>query len=157
MSRRQSLSYLGALRYKTGEPFSLRALARLWLRPLPDADVVSRIRAKNYELVFFRNAVQTPILQLRNWFYPGGAWVGNTGFNEPMVADLLTEAGSSSDPAKIKELLRKVELFGVEDSTYIPLTSQFSLSGIRHARGVLEAVNPGEYLFVKTTPALPVR
>ena len=64
---------------------------------------------------------------------------------------------SSSDPAKIKELLRKVELFGVEDSTYIPLTSQFSLSGIRHARGVLEAVNPGEYLFVKTTPALPVR
>ena len=127
------------------------------VRPLPDADVVSRIRAKNYELVFFRNAVQTPILQLRNWFYPGGAWVGNTGFNEPMVADLLTEAGSSSDPAKIKELLRKVELFGVEDSTYIPLTSQFSLSGIRHARGVLEAVNPGEYLFVKTTPALPVR
>ena len=36
------------------------------VKPLPDADITTRIRAKNYELVFFRNAVQTPILQLRN-------------------------------------------------------------------------------------------
>ncbi len=125
------------------------------VKPLPDADITPRIRAKNYELVFFRNAVQTPILQLRNWFFPGGAWVGNTGFNDPAMAALLAEAGSSSDDGKIKDLLRKLELLAVEDSTYIPLTSQFSLSGIRHARGVLEAVNPGEYLFVKTTPPLP--
>ena len=110
---------------------------------------------RNYELVFFRNAVQTPILQLRNWFFPGGAWVVNSGFNDPAAAALLTEAGSSSDPAKIKDLLRKLELLAVEDSSYIPLTSQFSLSGIRHARGVVEAVTPGEYLFVRTTPPLP--
>ena len=126
------------------------------VKPLPDADITTRIRAKNYELVFFRNAVQTPILQLRNWFFPGGAWVVNSGFDDPAAAALLTEAGSSSDPAKIKDLLRKLEAMAVEDASYIPLTSQFSLSGIRHARGVLEAVTPGEYLFVKTTPALPV-
>jgi peptide/nickel transport system substrate-binding protein len=125
------------------------------VKPLPDADITTRIRARNYELVFFRNAVQTPILQLRNWFYPGGAWVVNSGFNNPAAAALLTEAGSSTDTAKIKDLLRKLELLAVDDSSYIPLTSQFSLSGIRHARGVLEAVNPGEYLFVKTTPPLP--
>jgi peptide/nickel transport system substrate-binding protein len=125
------------------------------VKPLPDADITTRIRARNYELVFFRNAVQTPILQLRNWFYPGGAWVVNSGYNNPAAAALLTEAGSSSDTAKIKELLRKLEMLAVDDSSYIPLTSQFSLSGIRHARGVLEAVNPGEYLFVKTTPPLP--
>ena len=41
----------------------------------------------------------------------------------------------------------------VEDASYIPLTSQFSLSGIRHARGVVEAVTPGEYLFVRTNAA----
>ena len=126
------------------------------VKPLPDADITTRIRAKNYELVFFRNAVQTPILQLRNWFFPGGAWVVNSGFEDPAAAALLTEAGSSSDPAKIKDLLRKLELMAVEDASYIPLTSQFSLSGIRHARGIVEAVTPGEYLFVKTTPALPV-
>jgi peptide/nickel transport system substrate-binding protein len=126
------------------------------VKPLPDADITTRIRARNYELVFFRNAVQTPILQLRNWFFPGGAWVINSGFNDPAAAALLAEAGSSSDPAKIKDLLRRLELLAVEDSTYIPLTSQFSLSGIRHARGVVEAVTPGEYLFIKTTPALPV-
>jgi peptide/nickel transport system substrate-binding protein len=125
------------------------------VKPLPDADITTRIRARNYELVFFRNAVQTPILQLRNWFFPGGAWVVNSGFNDPAAAALLAEAGSSSDPAKIKDLLRRLELLAVEDSSYIPLTSQFSLSGIRHARGVVEAVRPGEYLFVKTTPALP--
>lgn len=125
------------------------------VKPLPDADITTRIRARNYELVFFRNAVQTPILQLRNWFFPGGAWVVNSGFENPTAAALLTEAGSSSDPAKIKDLLRKLELLAVDDSSYIPLTSQFSLSGIRHARGVVEAVRPGEYLFVKTTPALP--
>ena len=44
---------------------------------------------------------------------------------------------------------------GVEDASYIPLTSQFSLSGMRYARGVVEAVTPGEWLFVKTTPPLP--
>lgn len=126
------------------------------VRPLPDAEVTSRMRSKNYELVFFRNVVQTPILQLRNWFFPGGGWVVNTGFDDPAAAALLTEAGSSTDPAAIKEALSKVEAIGVEDATYIPLTSQFSLSGIRHARGVMEAVNPGEYLFVKTTPPLPV-
>ena len=125
------------------------------VRPLPDADITTRIRAKNFELVFFRNAVQTPILQLRNWFFPGGAWVVNSGFSDPVATGLLTEAGSSTDTAKIKDLLRKLELLAVEDSSYIPLTSQFSLSGIRHARGVLEAVTPGEYLFVKTTPSLP--
>lgn len=127
------------------------------VKPLPDADITTRIRAKNYELVFFRNAVQTPILQLRNWFFPGGAWSVNSGFSDPVAAGILTEAGSSTDIAKIKALLRRLELLAIEDSSYIPLTSQFSLSGIRHARGVLEAVNPGEYLFVKTTPPLPVR
>ena len=125
--------------------------------PLPDADITTRIRAKNYELVFFRNAVQTPILQLRNWFFPGGAWSVNSGFADPVSAGLLADAGSSTDAAKIKGLLHKLELLAVEDSSYIPLTSQFSLSGIRHARGVVEAVNPGEYLFVKTTPPLSGR
>ena len=33
------------------------------MKPLPDADITTRIRARNYELVFFRNAVQTPLLQ----------------------------------------------------------------------------------------------
>ena len=57
--------------------------------------------------------------------------------------------------AKIRALLHKVELMAVEDASYIPLTSQFSLSGMRHTPGVMEAVTPGEWLFVKTTPGLP--
>ena len=125
------------------------------VRPLPDAEITTRIRSKAYELVFFRNAVQTPILQLRNWFFPGGAWSVNSGFDDPEMAAILAEAGSSNDTAKIKDLLHKLELMAVEDSSYIPLTSQFSLSGIRHARGVVEAVTPGEYLFVRTNPPLP--
>lgn len=124
------------------------------VKPLPDADITTRIKAKSYELVFFRNAVQTPILQLRNWFFPGGAWVVNSGFENPDAARLLTEAASSTDVAKIKDLLNQVEKIGIETASYMPLTSQFSLSGIRHARGVVEAVTPGEYLFIKTTPAL---
>ena len=125
------------------------------VKPLPDAEISTRIRARNYELVFFRNAVQTPILQLRNWFFPGGAWVINSGFNDPAAAALLAEAGASTDVPKIRDLLRRLELMAVEDSTYVPLTSQFSLSGIRHARGVIEAVKPGEYLFIRTNPPLP--
>jgi peptide/nickel transport system substrate-binding protein len=124
------------------------------VKPLPDADITTRIKAKNYELVFFRNAVQTPILQLRNWFFPGGAWVVNSGFENPKAAALLTEAASSADPARIKDLLNQVERIGIETASYMPLTSQFSLSGIRHARGVVEAVTPGEYLFIRTTPPL---
>jgi ABC-type transport system substrate-binding protein len=122
--------------------------------PLPDAEITTRIRSKEYELVFFRNAVQTPILQLRNWFFPGGAWSVNSGFEDPAMAAILTEAGSSNDAVKIKDLLHELELMAVEDASYIPLTSQFSLSGIRHARGVVEAVTPGEYLFIKTDPPL---
>lgn len=125
------------------------------VKPLPDAEITTRIRSKAFELVFFRNAVQTPILQLRNWFFPGGAWSVNSGFDNPEFAALLAEAGASTDAAKIKDLLHKLELMAIEDSTYIPLTSQFSLSGIRHARGVVEAVTPGEYLFIRTDPPLP--
>jgi len=125
------------------------------VKPLPDADISTRIRARNYELVFFRNAAATPILQLQNWFSPGGAWSVNSGFADPAAEALLNEAASSSDPAKIKALLHKVELMGVEDASYMPLTSQFSLSGLRYARGIMEAVTPGEWLFIKTTPALP--
>lgn len=123
--------------------------------PLPDADISTRIRARNYELVFFRNAAATPILQLQNWFAPGGAWSVNSGFADPTAEALLNEAGSSTDVAKIKELIRKVEALGVEDASYMPLTSQFSLSGIRYASGVMQAVSPGEWLFVRTTPGLP--
>jgi peptide/nickel transport system substrate-binding protein len=125
------------------------------VRPLPDTDILARLRARNYELIFFRNAVQTPILQLRNWFFPGGIWANFTGFENPNSAALLSAASASNDPATIKQLLFQLETQAVEDSTYIPLTSQFSLSGIRYARGVLEAVKPGEYLFVRTNPALP--
>ena len=125
------------------------------VKPLPDADISTRIRARNYELVFFRNAAATPILQLQNWFAPGGAWSVNSGFADPAAQAILTEAGSSTDVGKIKELVRKVELLGVEDGSYMPLSSQFSLSGMRYARGVLEAVTPGEWLFVKTIPPLP--
>lgn len=125
------------------------------VKPLPDADISTRIRAKNYELVFFRNAASTPILQLQNWFAPGGAWSVNSGFADPAAEALLNEAGSSTDQAKIRALLHKVELMAVEDASYMPLSSQFSLSGMRYARGVLEAVTPGEWLFVRTTPALP--
>jgi len=123
--------------------------------PLPDPDISTRIRARNYELVFFRNAAATPILQLQNWFAPGGAWSVNSGFADPVQEALLNEAGSSTDVAKIKELIRKVEALGVEDASYMPLTSQFSLSGIRYASGVMQAVSPGEWLFVRTTPGLP--
>lgn len=125
------------------------------VKPLPDADITTRIKAKDYELVFFRNAAATPILQLQNWFAPGGAWSVNSGFEDEAAAALLNEAGSSTDPAVIKDLLHKVELMGVEDASYMPLTSQFSLSGMRYPSGILEAVTPGEWLFVKTTPGLP--
>ncbi len=125
------------------------------VKPLPDADISTRIRARNYELVFFRNAAATPILQLQNWFAPGGAWSVNSGFADPAAAALLNEAGSSTDKDKIRDILHKVELMAVEDASYIPLSSQFSLSGMRYTRGVMEAVSPGEWLFVKTTPPLP--
>jgi len=126
------------------------------VRPLPDADITTRIRARNYELVLFRNAAPTPTLQLQNWFaVPGGLWAVNTGFSDTAPAALLTRAGSSRDPATIVDLLGQVERLGIEDGTYSPLTSQFSLSGIRYARGVMEAVKPGEWLFVRTTPPLP--
>ncbi len=125
------------------------------VKPLPDAEISARIRARNYELVLFRNAAATPILQLQNWFAPGGAWSVNSGFADPAAEALLNEAGSITDREKIKTLLHKVELMAVEDASYIPLTSQFSLSGMRHTPGVMEAVTPGEWLFVKTTPGLP--
>ena len=119
-------------------------------------DHITRIRARNYGSSRQAATLSRPDPAAPELVLSGRRLGGERlGDNNPAAAALLTEAGSSSDTAKIKDLLRKLELLAVEDSSYIPLTAQFSLSGIRHARGVLEAVNPGEYLFVKTTPPLP--
>jgi peptide/nickel transport system substrate-binding protein len=117
------------------------------------------LNKKDYEMVWFGNNAATPILQLSNWFKPGGVWSGFATLSDAQLAQtekLLNEAAASESPAVIKEKLAEVEKIAFELSTFIPIGNRFYLSGSRIGNNIVEALLPGQLQFViATNPALP--
>jgi hypothetical protein len=109
-------------------------------------------------MMWFGNNAATPILQLSNWFFPGGVWANNANVPDALLVDsakLLTDAGSSKDAATIKDKLTQVEKIAWDLSTFIPVGTRFYLSGSDIAPGLVQALMPGQLEFViATNPAL---
>jgi hypothetical protein len=110
--------------------------------------------------MWFGNNAATPILQLSNWFYPGGVWAANANIADATLADtkkLLDEAGASTSAVVIKEKLAAVEKIAWELSAFIPIGTRFYVSGTNYAPGLVQALMPGQLQFVVTTyPELPL-
>ena len=125
----------------------------------PDSNISNFINKRDWEMMWFGNNAATGILQLSNWFKPGGVWAGNANVPNSLITEtekLLNEAASSESPAVIKEKLAAVEKIAFDLSSFIPIGTRFYLSGSRIAPGLVNALLPGQLQFiVATNPALP--
>jgi len=125
----------------------------------PDTAITGVINKRDWEMMWFGNNAATPILQLSNWFKPGGVWSVNANIPDSALAEttkLLNEASASESPALIKEKLAAVEKIAFDLSAFIPIGNRFYLAGSRIGDNIIEALLPGQLQFVvATNPALP--
>ncbi len=125
----------------------------------PDTNISAVINKREWEAMWFGNNAATPILQLSNWFYPGGVWAANANIADATLADtkkLLDEAGSATSAVVIKDKLAQVEKIAWDLSAFIPVGTRFYLSGSTIGAGLVQALMPGQLQFViGTNPALP--
>jgi peptide/nickel transport system substrate-binding protein len=125
----------------------------------PDSNISGYLNKKDWEMMWFGNNAATPILQLSNWYKPGGVWAGFSSTPDSALVDtarLLNEASASESSAVIKEKLAAVEKIAFDLSSFIPIGNRFYLSGSRIGNNIVEALLPGQLQFViATNPALP--
>ena len=126
----------------------------------PDSNIgPDYLNKKDWEMMWFGNNAATPILQLSNWFKPGGVWSSFVSLTDTQLAEtnkLLTDAAASESEAVIKSKLAEVEKIAFDLSTFIPIGNRFYLSGSRIGNNIVEALLPGQLQFVlATNPALP--
>jgi len=125
----------------------------------PDTNISGVINKRDWEMMWFGNNAATPILQLSNWFKPGGVWAGNANIPDSLLTDtakLLNEAAASESSSVIKDKLAGVEKIAFDLSIFIPIGNRFYLSGSRIGNNIAEALLPGQLQFVlATNPALP--
>jgi hypothetical protein len=110
-------------------------------------------------MMWFGNNAATPILQLSNWFKPGGVWAVNANIPDSLLvesAKLLNEAAASESSTLIKAKLEAVEKIAFDLSAFIPIGNRFYLAGSRYGDNIAEALLPGQLQWVMATnPALP--
>jgi len=126
----------------------------------PDSNIGPNfINKRNWEMMWFGNNAATGILQLSNWFKPGGVWAGNANVPDSLLTDtarLLNAASAAEDLDKIRDNIAGVEKIAYDLSAFIPIGDRFYLVGSRIAPDLVEALLPGQLQFViATNPALP--
>lgn len=125
----------------------------------PDTNISGVINKRDWEMMWFGNNAATPILQLSNWFKPGGVWAANANIPDSLLKEtekLLNDAAASESSSVIKDKLASVEKIAFDLSTFIPIGNRFYLSGSRIGNNIVEALLPGQLQFVlATNPALP--
>jgi peptide/nickel transport system substrate-binding protein len=125
----------------------------------PDTNISGVINKRDWEMMWFGNNAATPVLQLSNWFKPGGVWAGNANVPDSLItqtAALLNDAAASESNDQIKEKLAAVEKIAFDLSTFIPIGTRFYVSGSRIGDNLVEALLPGQLQFIiATNPPLP--
>ena len=115
---------------------------------------IADMTAGNYQMEFSGNNAATPILQMLNWYAPGGSWTSWGRVNDPGITATLNAAGSATKPADVKALLLKANQQAYGNSIHIPIADRAVVSATRLPAGVMQATNPGEWVVVATEPAL---
>jgi ABC-type transport system substrate-binding protein len=125
----------------------------------PDSAITPIINKRDWEMMWFGNNAATPVLQLSNWFKPGGVWSVNANIQDSLLVEtnkLLNEASASESASVIKEKLAAVEKIAFDLSAFIPIGNRFYVAGSRIGDNIAEALLPGQLQFViATNPALP--
>lgn len=126
----------------------------------PDSNIGPNvINKREWEMMWFGNNAATGILQLSNWFKPGGVWDNNANIPDSLLTEtekLLNDAAAAESTAVIREKLAKVEEIAYDLSIFIPIGTRFYLTGSRIGDNLVESLLPGQLQFViATNPALP--
>jgi peptide/nickel transport system substrate-binding protein len=125
----------------------------------PDSAITPVINKRDWEMMWFGNNAATPVLQLSNWFKPGGVWAVNANIPDSLLTEttkLLNEASASESKAVISEKLAAVEKIAFDLSAFIPIGNRFYLAGSNIGDNIAEALLPGQLQFViATNPGLP--
>ncbi|WP_373069373.1 ABC transporter substrate-binding protein [Gemmatimonas sp.] len=119
-----------------------------------DTVAIQDLQAGNYEMQFSGNNAPTPILQMLNWYSPGGAWTNWSKVNDPGLVATLNAAASARTPGQIRALLLKANQQAYGNSVHIPIADRAVISASRLPKGIMETTTPGEWLVVATTPSL---
>jgi len=126
--------------------------------PQADAVAIASATSGDFQMQFTGNNSPSPILQMQNWFSPGGAWTTWSRLVDPVITAALDRAASQTDPNSIKRDLYVANRLAYDTSTHIPVGDRFWVSGTRLPEGVLQAANPGDlYLYIGTIPSLDTR
>jgi peptide/nickel transport system substrate-binding protein len=125
----------------------------------PDSAITPVINKRDWEMMWFGNNAATPVLQLSNWFKPGGVWAVNANIPDSLLTEttkLLNDASASESKAVIREKLAGVEKIAFDLSAFIPIGNRFYLAGSNIGDNIAEALLPGQLQFViATNPGLP--
>lgn len=119
-----------------------------------DTVAAADAREGRYQMQYTGNNAPTPYLQLLNWFTPGGVWTNFSRLNDPVAAAAVDKFGSASNPAQAKSLLAAANRAAYGNSIHIPVADRAVISGSRLPQGLIQATNPGEWLYVATTPLI---
>lgn len=119
-----------------------------------DTVAIADLNSGNYEMQFSGNNQPTPYLQLLNWFGIGGAWQNWSKENNPTLIAAVENLGSARNATAAKAALRAANRAAYASSVHIPVADRAVISGTRLPRQLMEAVTPGEWLYVATTPSL---
>jgi len=120
----------------------------------PDAVINQKLGSADYEMAFSGNIQPTPILQMLNWYAPGGAWSNFSKYVDPVVTATLYQAASATTPARVRALLLRANQQAYGNSIHIPIADRGVVSGSRLPKNVYEQITPGELTGIATVPAL---
>ncbi len=119
-----------------------------------DTVAIADLVAGNYEMQFSGNNAPTPILQMLNWYAPGGTWTGWARLDDPGITATINAASSATTPGAIRALLLKANQQAYGNSVHIPIADRAVISASRLPAGLMQATAPGEWLSVAITPLL---
>lgn len=119
-----------------------------------DTVAIQDLTSGNFEMQFSGNNGPTPIIQMLNWYAPGGAWTVWGRVDDPSITATLNAAASAKSAGAVRALLLKANQQAYGNSIHIPVADRAVISATRLPKGIMEATSPGEWLTVATTPAL---
>jgi ABC-type transport system substrate-binding protein len=119
-----------------------------------DTVAIQDLTSGNFDMQFSGNNSPTPILQMLNWYAPGGSWTAWGRVNDPALTQTLMSAASATSTVVIKKLMLQANRQAYANSIHIPVADRAVMSASRLPLDVMQAVSPGEWLYVSTTPTL---
>ncbi len=119
-----------------------------------DAVAVQQLTSGSYQAQFTGNASYPVVTFLGNLFKTGNSWSNWARYSSPEMDALFASLATEIDPEARLEIFYQIQELAYEDLPFIPISERVVLSGSRLPPEILNAVSPGEYLYVATVESM---